>query len=798
MGAPRRSRTHRRPGGRRRGAALLLSALVATVAPWVWRPPLPALAEPEGAPEETWVTNGRVRAIVRSADRIYIGGHFTQVGPNTGHGTAVADSDGARNPAFPRINGVVHTAVPDGSGGWFLAGDFTYVGGVYRHNAAQITASGQVTAWNPRVEGAVYALAYSPAWQRVFLITSVGSTARTRLAAVQTGKGSLDPGWRPTANGTVRALVPDGDRILAGGSFTSVSGTSRARLAALDATTGSVGAWNPGANGDVHALALSPDRTTVYAGGDFTTAGGTGRARLAAIDAVSGSATGWNPGADGGVLALAVSPDGATVYAGGRFASVGGAARATLASLASSTGEARAWNPGTSGCSRATPESPPCAAAVHALGLSPDGATLFAGGQFQQAGGGARNNAAAFDTSPGALTGWDPSPNATVGALAPSGSQVFVGGDLTSINAPTRNRVAALDIVNGALDPAFDANTDDYVRALAVSADGTGLFIGGDFRKVGGRLRVNVAAVDAVTGAVDEAWNPGAPGGPVMALAVARTRLILGGRFVSVGGANAPRLAAVDATTGTVVPGWSPSPDGPAPEEWVEALVPSPDGTVVYAGGDFMTVGGRSRPQLAAIRVSDGTLTSWSPTLTYPVMSLAISPQGDRLYAGGAGGAGNGNRARALSTTQDGPPLWETWGGDGNVQAVALAPSGDTLFVGGHFMTLNGERRIRLAALRTADGSLTTFAPVVNSALGVWSLDAHGDALAIGGDFTLVAGRMQQGFARFPGRGPLLAVTSGPLEGAVIDDATPTYGGVAASSVPRPSRTSSPESERFA
>ncbi|HYT38248.1 MAG TPA: hypothetical protein VEN99_01990, partial [Acidimicrobiia bacterium] len=350
-----------------------------------------------------------------------------------------------------------------------------------------------------------------------------------------------------------------------------------------------------------------------------------------------------------------------------------------------------------------------------------------------------------------------------------------VGGELTSLNAPTRNRIAALDAATGALDPGFRTDASDYVQALALSSDGTRLFLGGTFAKVNGKARTNVAAVDAVTGALDSAWNPGAKGGPVMALAVSGGRLYLGGKFATVAGADVPRLAAVDPLTGAVVSGWRPAPDS-----WVAVLTPSPGGTLVYAGGDFAAIGGRTQYRLAAVRSDTGTVSPWAPYVTYPVLTLTLSPDGTRLYSGGAGYNTYGNKASAYNTSLNGPPVWQTWG-DGNVQGLGLSPAGDVLYIGGHFAYQNGVPRQHIAAVRTADGVILPFAPVVNSALGVWFLSMNAGTLFIGGDFTIVAGVLQEGFARFPGTGPSVRVTSGPADGWSATGTSVTYGGTATS-----------------
>ncbi|HEV7534208.1 MAG TPA: Ig-like domain-containing protein, partial [Acidimicrobiia bacterium] len=289
--------------------------------------------------------------------------------------------------------------------------------------------------------------------------------------------------------------------------------------------------------------------------------------------------------------------------------------------------------------------------------------------------------------------------------------------------------------------------------------------------KVDNKSRANLAAVDPATGALDPLWNPGAKGGPVLALTVSGSRLYVGGKFSTVAGANVPRLAAVDAVSGAVASAWRPAPDN-----WVATLVPSPDGTLVYAGGQFSVIGGRTQRFIAAIRTDTGTASSWTPSSTYPLLTQVLSPDGSRLYVGGAGYDFNGNRASAFNTALSGRPVWETRG-DGNVQGLALSPAADVLYIGGHFSQQNFVPRQHMAAVRALDGVLTPFAPNVNGALGVWSVAVDASSVSIGGDFTLVAALMQQGYARFPSVGPTLAVTSGPADGASSSLSPSAYGG---------------------
>ncbi len=297
------------------------------------------------------------------------------------------------------------------------------------------------------------------------------AVTRNRIARIN-ADGSIHA-WNPNASDTVYALTVSGSTVYAGGAFNgvnSIGGLARNRIAALDATTGTATTWDPNANNTVWALAVSG--STVYAGGDFTTIGGQPRNRIAALDATTGNATVWDPNADNHVHALAVS--GSTVYAGGHFTNIGGQPRNYIAAL-DVAGNATAWNPNANNH-------------VHALAVI--GSLVYAGGHFTTIGGQARNRIAALNATTGTATAWNPNANNTVWALAVSGSTVYAGGDFTTIGGQARNRIAALDAAGNATT--WNPNASDTVYALAVS--GSTVYAGGQFTQIGGQARPYFAA----------------------------------------------------------------------------------------------------------------------------------------------------------------------------------------------------------------------------------------------------------------------------------------------------------------
>jgi trimeric autotransporter adhesin len=103
--------------------------------------------------KETWIPNGTVNEMVLVGDKLYIGGEFTEVGPNTGCGVPIDCATAAPLRGFPILGGTVRVACADGNGGWFIGGNFIFaqrfnnVGERYR--LAHILADGAVDpAWS--------------------------------------------------------------------------------------------------------------------------------------------------------------------------------------------------------------------------------------------------------------------------------------------------------------------------------------------------------------------------------------------------------------------------------------------------------------------------------------------------------------------------------------------------------------------------------------------------------------------------------------------------------------------------
>ena len=345
-----------------------------------------------------------------------------------------------------------------------------------------------------------------------------------------------------------------------GGDFTTVAGTPRNNLAAIDAASGAALLWNANAHGGVYALGVNG--STVFAGGGFSVLGGESRSNLAAVDVTSNAVLPWMPFADSTVSCLAAG--GATVYVGGDFRSVNGQPRYRLAAVDAASGTVLPWSTGANNT-------------VEALSVS--GPRVYAAGAFTTVGGQSRYYLAALDAASGTVLPWNPGANDEVRALVVSGATVYVGGGFFGAGGQSRHYLAAIDAASGG---ALPWNPGTYpVYTLAIS-DST-VYAGGEY----GYL----AAIGAASGVVLP-WSPWA-NNPVRSLVVSDTTVYAGGEFTTISSQSRHYLGAIGAASGAVLP-WNPVASG-----YVRSLAVS--GATVYAGGSFFSVGGQSHRGLARI-----------------------------------------------------------------------------------------------------------------------------------------------------------------------------------------------------
>ena len=569
------------------------------------------------------------------------------------------------------------------------------------------------------------------------------------------GQSALD-GFDPNANGAVRVVVvqPDG-KILLGGAFTTLSpnggaAVTRNYIARLNPDGTLDTAFNPNANGTVHAIALQADGK-ILVGGFFNGAnsiGGQTRNYIARLDATTGLADSFDPNANDTVLAIAVQADG-KILVGGDFNganSIGGQTRNHIARLDAATGLADSFDPNAN-------------AGVLAIAVQANGKILV-GGDFNGAnsiGGQTRNRLARLDAATGLADSFDPNANNRVEAIAiqADGKILAVGNfsGATSIGGETRNYIARLEATTGLAD-SFNPNASHPVLSIAVQADGK-ILAGGFFFSIGGQTRSSLARLDPATGLADS-FNPNVDGVDVpvvYAIAVQKDgKVLAGGFFITLAPNGGPTVTRnyiarletdgrVDRTLNLGIVGFA-----------VHATAVQPDGKLLI-GGSFNSVLGVSRNNIARLN-TDGTLdTGFDPNANGRVYSIAVQADGKILVGGffnGPNSIGGQSRNR-IARLDAATGLADSFDPNANHIVYSIVVQGDgKILVGGFFNgpnSIGGQPRNRIARLDATTGLADSFDPNADSFVLSIALQADGKILA-GGEFGSIGGQARSGIAR--------------------------------------------------
>jgi hypothetical protein len=289
-----------------------------------------------------------------------------------------------------------------------------------------------------------------------------------------------------------------------------------------------------------------------------------------------------------------------------------------------------------------------------------------------------------------------------------------------------------MSAATGALRP-WNPALDDTVRAITVGAGplsiGQVIGLGGDFDAFGAVARHNLAAISLETGDLLP-WRPD-PDATVRALGAAGGSLYVGGDFRAIAGQSRNRLAAF-IRPGLQLATWNPDADDAVYA--VTAVRNDSTGAVtVFTGGDFTTVGGQTRANIAALDGATGLATTWAPTGGNGRV-LTIQPAATFIYAGGqftSLGGGTANQVARLTT--DTGAADTSWNPNPDGEVRAIATGGTAVFLGGVFAAIGGQARANLAAVDTATGLATDWQPNPNGAVN--ALHLQDTTLYAGGAF---------------------------------------------------------------
>jgi hypothetical protein len=607
------------------------------------------------------------------------------------------------------IVGVAPT--PSGNGYWLVASD----GGIFAFGDARFFGSTGAIKLNQPIVG----MAPTPSGNGYWLVASDGGIFAFGDAQFYGSTGAIKlnrpiTGMTTSATGQGYRMVASDGGIFSFGDarfYGSRGGTPLARpMSGMAPTPSGNGYW------------MTATDATVFAFGDASSFGsaaerpsGGPRTMVAMTPTPSGNGY-WEASTTGEVLAFGDAPD------------LGGLSRLNRPIVA------MAAVPGTVDAPAAGDPSTAAPGSTTVTGTTPT--TEPMPGQIVPPTGGIPQR---FSSKANITWGTPGDPNRAgyaqeVDAIAEAGDTVFVAGQFTDMvdpsggaASPPQPYLVALNVNTGAPVGSFNAtaNPDGPVLALAVSADGRRLYVGGKFTTIGGQSIRRFAALDPNTGQVDPGFNPPTPSAYVNAITLSGNRLYLGGAFSSMGTGSAAvassQITAVDAVTGAIIPGFVPHQNyggvfethtGKAVEDQpdsynpgvVDAIAVTGDGATVLAGGNFLHFGtdpasdpNHQHAGLVALDAATGALSSWQPVSTRPTFGLTTSPSDGTTIFAAAGGAGG--VVAAFVVGKNPKPVW-TGHVDGDARGVAATTQ--RVYLVGHY-----DHQVPNAN----DPCLTTFTP---------------------------------------------------------------------------------------
>lgn len=369
-----------------------------------------------------------------------------------------------------------------------------------------------------------------------------------------------------------------------------------------------------------------------------------------------------------------------------------------------------------------------------------------------------------------------------VDSIAQVGNLIVMGGNFTQVQnasgGATLNRrsIFAFDKDTGQVSTQFAPDLSGVVKTV-VKGPGSTVYVGGTFNTANGANAYKIVQLNVPSGTVVSTFRPGRVNAIVQSVRYVGGRLFMGGQFTTVGGQERLRFAELNPTTGAVL-----SLDVPLEgTHWggntqIYNMDVNPDATKLVMAGNFTSVGGQSRTEVAMVDLTTNSLSSWSTARYEPrcynvfefiVRDVEFSPDGSYFVIGSTGGYGSGSptlcdtvtRWESSASGAGQNPTWINYTGGDSVYSVAV--TGSTIYTGGHMRWMNnpsradalgagGVERTGIAALDPSNGLPFSWAPGRARGQGVFDMLSTTDGLYIGSDTDRVRGEYHGKLAFFP------------------------------------------------
>jgi uncharacterized delta-60 repeat protein len=472
--------------------------------------------KPDGSQDAMFNVSGFDAVVIsvalQSDGKMIVGGSFTQIAGATRQCIARLNADGTHDASFDPGTSigpqVISKIALQSDGKANVVGTFTVYNGTANGGAIRVNSNGSLDtnlASSSAVVGNIQAMAVQS--DNKILIggtfTSVNGTARLNIARLN-ADGTLDTSFNPGtgANQSVLSMAIQSDgKIIIGGTFTTYNGTTVNRIVRLntDGTIDTSFMTGTAMNSSLDAIAIQPSDGKIIVGGAFTTYNGTTVNRFARLNTDGTLDTTFMTGTSSGgqVRQIVIQPDNKILICG-TLTTYNGTSRNRIARINMDGTLDMTFNPGT-GASNT----------VSSVALQADGKVII-GGAFVTVNGVARNRIARFNTDGTLDMGFDPGTGPGVGTatevfrvLPVENGKTLIAGNFTTFNNLPRPRITRLN-ANGSLDYTFLngigalAPTGLFVRSLVRQPDGK-ILIGGQFSVFNVSARTGIARFSNAT-----------------------------------------------------------------------------------------------------------------------------------------------------------------------------------------------------------------------------------------------------------------------------------------------------------
>ncbi len=231
--------------------------------------------------------NNKVFAIAVTGSRVYLGSTFTTINGVARANAASVDTNGSLDAAWhPSLSAPVRALLASASGASIYAGgDFVSVNGDTKQKHL-VSLSASTALVQSRLFHPGYPVYDLTADATTMYMAGNGSGGNAASASLATGA----KGWSVQTDGGIQAISVLNGSVYIGGHFDNVCPTgvapggitgyhctgsqlTRHKILAVDASTGSLDPWAPGANSPLGVFALTTSGGGLQVGGDFTKLG---------------------------------------------------------------------------------------------------------------------------------------------------------------------------------------------------------------------------------------------------------------------------------------------------------------------------------------------------------------------------------------------------------------------------------------------------------------------------------------------------------------------------------------------